>query len=176
MSRFSAYDEDESRLPENMTRMGYDADTQRYQYQDTSDGSYWEGPPGSRYGVLRRVGADDDDDTSPADRLLAVEEGNRRLDAQEKEAWRYLLPFFLVCAVFLLLVFWWVGGYGFPFGGGGGVKCAEGAEVYTVRKGDTCWQIAKNHSVRLEDLMQLNKELLCEKLGIGKDICVPNAT
>jgi hypothetical protein len=49
---FSNYSQDEYRLPEGMRRVGYDADTQVYSYQDT-DGSYWEGAPGARYGTLR---------------------------------------------------------------------------------------------------------------------------
>ncbi|MCJ1383305.1 hypothetical protein MMC17_006418 [Xylographa soralifera] len=56
MGRWSQYDEDDCRLPEGMQRVGYDADTQIYTYQD-SDGSYWEGAPGARYGGLRQVGA-----------------------------------------------------------------------------------------------------------------------
>jgi hypothetical protein len=36
-----------------MQRVGYDADTQQYSYRD-QDGSYWEGAPGARYGVLHR--------------------------------------------------------------------------------------------------------------------------
>lgn len=47
-------DTDEERLPEGMTRIGYDADTQVYTYRD-SDGSLWEGAPGCRYGRLQRV-------------------------------------------------------------------------------------------------------------------------
>ncbi|KAL2022537.1 hypothetical protein VTK56DRAFT_5144 [Thermocarpiscus australiensis] len=54
MTRWSHYDSDEERLPEGMTRVGYDADTQTHTYRDT-DGSYWESSPGSRYGTLRRV-------------------------------------------------------------------------------------------------------------------------
>ena len=34
MSRFSRYDSDEERLPEGMTRVGYDADTQVTTFQD----------------------------------------------------------------------------------------------------------------------------------------------
>ena len=45
--------EDEARLPEDVQRVGYDADTQTYSYRD-QDGSYWEGAPGARYGVLHR--------------------------------------------------------------------------------------------------------------------------
>ena len=36
-----------------MQRVGYDADTQTYTYRD-QDGSYWEGDPGARYGLLHR--------------------------------------------------------------------------------------------------------------------------
>jgi len=46
----------DDRLPYGMQRVGYDADTQQYTYQD-ADGSYWEGLPGNTYGELRRVGA-----------------------------------------------------------------------------------------------------------------------
>ena len=47
-------DYDNDRLPHGMTRVGYDESTQIYTYRD-SDGSYWQGPPGSRYGTLYRV-------------------------------------------------------------------------------------------------------------------------
>ncbi|KKA22087.1 LysM domain-containing protein [Rasamsonia emersonii CBS 393.64] len=43
-----------TRLPEGMQRISYDADTQVYTYQD-ADGTLWEGAPGARYGVLKRV-------------------------------------------------------------------------------------------------------------------------
>ena len=46
--------QDSYRLPEGTTRVGYDADTQTYTYKDSSDGSLWEGPAGSRYGKLTR--------------------------------------------------------------------------------------------------------------------------
>jgi hypothetical protein len=54
MSRRSRYDEDLRRLPEDMKRVGYNADTQRYTYQDQNDGTFWEGPDGARYGRLMR--------------------------------------------------------------------------------------------------------------------------
>ena len=47
-------DYDNDRLPHGMSRVGYDERTQIYTYRD-SDGSYWQGPPGSRYGTLYRV-------------------------------------------------------------------------------------------------------------------------
>lgn len=53
-SRYTQLDTDEERLPEGMVRIGYDADTQVYTFRST-DGSLWEGPPGSRYGHLTKV-------------------------------------------------------------------------------------------------------------------------
>jgi len=183
MSRFSAYDTDAERLPANMSRIGYDADTQRYQYQDSSDGSYWEGPPGSRYGSLRRVGdaAEEETEYDQADRLLAAEEGERRLQQGEKEAWRYILPFFLLCSLFLLMVFWFVGGWGIPFLGGGGNAektrdCGSGWELYVVKSGDSCWEIAETHGISVEGLKVMNAGLVCENLGLGEGVCVPLAS
>lgn len=45
-------EEDSYRLPEGFIRIGYDAESQKYQYLDESDGSYWEGPEGETYGKL----------------------------------------------------------------------------------------------------------------------------
>lgn len=52
MSRRSRYDEDVQRLPEGMKRVGYNSNTQRYTFQDQNEGSFWEGPEGSRFGRL----------------------------------------------------------------------------------------------------------------------------
>jgi hypothetical protein len=54
MGQWSQLDEDSCRLPEGMTRIGYDSDTERYTYYDKENGSYWEGPEGAKYGQLRR--------------------------------------------------------------------------------------------------------------------------
>lgn len=48
-------DTDNERLPDGLSRVGYDADTGTYSYQD-SDGRSWEGVPGHRYGALTLVG------------------------------------------------------------------------------------------------------------------------
>jgi hypothetical protein len=52
MTNYSQYDEDEYRLPEGMTRTGYDADTQVYFYRD-AQGKVYQGAPGNQYGILR---------------------------------------------------------------------------------------------------------------------------
>ena len=43
-------------LPHGMHRVGYDADSQTYTYQD-ADGSLWESEPAMEYGRLRSVAA-----------------------------------------------------------------------------------------------------------------------
>lgn len=52
--RFSVDGDDSSRLPDGMTRVGYDADTQTYTFRD-ADGSLWEGPEGCEFGRMTRV-------------------------------------------------------------------------------------------------------------------------
>ena len=54
MGRWSYLDSDEERLPEGMTRVGYDADEGVYYFRDT-DGSQWKGVPGRRYGPMHRI-------------------------------------------------------------------------------------------------------------------------
>ncbi|KAK3399527.1 hypothetical protein B0T20DRAFT_200228 [Sordaria brevicollis] len=49
---YTHLDSDAHRLPENMTRIAYDADTQVYTYRDESDGSLWESAPGVTYGKM----------------------------------------------------------------------------------------------------------------------------
>lgn len=54
MGRWSHLDTDKERLPEGMTRIGYDADTQTYTFRD-GEGNLWKGAPGCQYGKLFRV-------------------------------------------------------------------------------------------------------------------------
>ncbi|KAK7537430.1 uncharacterized protein J3D65DRAFT_380980 [Phyllosticta citribraziliensis] len=57
MNRYSRYDEDSYRLPEGMTRVGYDADEQKYIFRDRS-GNEWASRSGEAYGKLERIGWD----------------------------------------------------------------------------------------------------------------------
>ena len=52
MSGKTYLDSDKERLPDGMTRIGYDADTQVYSYYDATDNTYWRGAPGRQYGTL----------------------------------------------------------------------------------------------------------------------------
>jgi hypothetical protein len=168
-TKYSRLDTDEERLPENMTRIGYDADTEQYQYQDTTDGSHWQGPPGSRHGVLRPVGWTDP--RSDEERLLASEQQDRHLKEQEKEAWRYLLPFFLLCGVFLLGVWYVIGGRGFWTETR---VCGHGTYKVEIRAGDTCWSLAGEKADVLEQLKHLNEGVNCDRLGVGDVLCLPD--
>jgi len=164
MSRWSQYDEDDYRLPEGMRRVGYDADTQVYTYQD-EDGQYWEGEPGNRYGEMHRI-SDPSPTYHPPQPAFATRDNS----------WRYLAPFFLLVCLFLLLVYTVVGG-GLPFSGGKGLvrverTCAVGQDKYVVRKGDTCWDISKRYQMSVQQLESMNGEADCEKLTPGMKLCV----
>jgi len=168
MSRFAQYDSDSERLPDGMTRVGYDADTQRYQYQD-ADGSYWEGPPGSQHGRLRRVG-----DEGESDPFIAAAE-EHTLQQGQRESWRYIMPFFLLCAVFLLLLMWWVGR---PWGESNPppprVVCGGHSSAVIVKTGDTCWSISETYGISLDVLKRENSRIDCDRLQVGQALCVPD--
>ncbi|KAM0335533.1 hypothetical protein ACHAQA_000581 [Verticillium albo-atrum] len=168
MSRFSRYDTDEERLPEGMTRTGYDADTQTYSYRD-SDGSHWEGAPGNEYGRLTRVsGGGSQRESAP------FIPGAQQPWEREKESWRQswapLLNFFVIIGLFLLGVIWLLYRSKAPVQA---VDCAIGEVEYKIADGDTCWAIAQDKETTVEKLLGINAGLDCDKLRIGKLICVP---
>ncbi|KAF9024875.1 hypothetical protein BDP27DRAFT_1248574 [Rhodocollybia butyracea] len=56
MGRWTQYDEDDYRLPYGFKRIGYDADTGKYTFQDRS-GNTWNGAPHQQYGVMHYSGS-----------------------------------------------------------------------------------------------------------------------
>ncbi|KAF7371133.1 hypothetical protein MSAN_00748600 [Mycena sanguinolenta] len=54
MGRWTQYNEDSTRLPEGMKRIGYDADTARYTFCDR-EGNIYMGPAHEEYGLLSLV-------------------------------------------------------------------------------------------------------------------------
>lgn len=167
--------DDDERLPEGMRRVGYDADTQVYTFQD-SDGSYWEGAPGCEYGHLTRVGqgqVEDADDTQPflPDDGAGAEERRRR-------HWRHemmpLLNFGLILGVFFLVLIWFLGRSSGEHSAPA-VQCPLGSAPYSIRRGDTCWALAKSHEITLDELISLNDGIECQNLSVGKSICLPAA-
>ncbi|KAJ7172981.1 hypothetical protein C8R43DRAFT_914988, partial [Mycena crocata] len=64
MGRWTQYDEDSSRLPEGMERIGYDADTARYTFRDR-EGNIYLCPAHEEYGLLTRAQLSDHDHDRP---------------------------------------------------------------------------------------------------------------
>ncbi|KAI0014994.1 carbohydrate-binding module family 50 protein [Xylariomycetidae sp. FL0641] len=202
MGRWSQYDTDEERLPEGMQRIGYDADEETYTFRDT-DGSIWESAPGNKYGRLHRVsgppnqqttphqppppyGYDDDDDDADASTPFYPGTGQE----QRKLSWRQemmpLLNWFLLVGLFLLVVFWVVGGFTSARSGGGlhdgddsdgddGARSCDPdtATEYLVQPGDTCWAVADQRAVPLEKLITANPGIECSALEVGDLLCIP---
>ncbi|KYK61073.1 uncharacterized protein DCS_02214 [Drechmeria coniospora] len=174
MSRFSRYDTDDERLPDGMTRVGYDADTQVYTFQD-ADGSYWESAPGCQYGHLTRVGDGPSDDAADSEPFL-VSDGP--CEAQERQmSWRHelmpLLNFGLLVGLSLLLLFWYLRWSAQRGDKAAQVKCGVDSDVYTIKIGDTCWAIAKDRGVSVDEILQRNFGLVCASLNVGSRICLP---
>ncbi|TFY51031.1 hypothetical protein EVG20_g11202 [Dentipellis fragilis] len=184
MGRWTQYDEDDYRLPEGMTRVGYDSDTGKYYFRD-KDGSMWEGAEGAQYGEMRR--ASDVPIAIPEAEGEDVESGPRRADGYaplapgldqapthpvSDSSYRMLFPFFLIVIVVLLLV---LRVFVFPHSSSHDtvVLCPKGSTASTIVAGDTCWDIAEAHGCKLDDIMKLNPALQCEALKPGNKICVP---
>ncbi|KAI1762226.1 carbohydrate-binding module family 50 protein [Hypoxylon sp. FL1150] len=173
MSRWSQYDTDEERLPEGMQRIGYDADTQTYTFHDV-DGSIWESAPGNQYGQLHRISPaaphHGDDATEPPPPYDDDDAAN-----EPATSWRHdmnpLLSWFLLVGLFLLFIFWFIGGT--TTKRVSPTACRDRDSPYKIRSGDSCWAIAEEHSVALETLLQHNQGLDCDKLAVGGTVCIP---
>jgi LysM domain-containing protein len=170
-----------------MQRVGYDADTGVYTYQD-ADGSYWEGSPGARYGELRRgtaqsqarsilthtnasvvVGDGEPPESNDDDHLLGTSKKDQPVI---DPAWRMMAPFLLLICVFLLGVYVLLGGRLWWAPSDHGVTCADNQAVYQVRSGDTCWEISRRHDMSLQQLESMNEDLDCDLLKVGSSLCV----
>lgn len=163
MSRFSRYDTDEERLPEGMTRVAYDADTQVYTFQD-ADGSYWESAPGNQFGQLTKVGEE------PHHSFIYSDASRPR------PSWRRdmmpLLQFGVIISVFLLVLFWFLR----VSAGGSALRCPEGTSKYIIQPDDTCWAIAQAQGIDIKDILTYNEGVDCEKLIVGSTMCLLAST
>ncbi|PAV22072.1 carbohydrate-binding module family 50 [Pyrrhoderma noxium] len=176
MGRWTQYDEDDYRLPEGMKRIGYDSDTQKYTFKD-QNGDLWEGPEGAEFGELTKVGqsgpsSNDLEATIPARadgyQPLAPGEGEV-IRIRQRDAWRQLLPFFLIIAVFILLVF----RLSPSFSKLTPISCPDQSRSLIIKSGDTCWDIAQEYQTTLEVLHSLNPKVDCASLRPGQRLCVP---
>jgi len=88
--------------------------------------------------------------------------------------YRKLAPYALIVLVVLLFVWRFAMGHSAPpihqF-------CVDGPNTtrYTVVKGDSCWEVANQHGITLDDLRNetLNPGLDCGKLRPGDILCLP---
>lgn len=168
MSRFLRYDSDEDRLPEGMRRIGYDADTQVYTFQD-GDGSYWESAPGCQYGQLTRVGDGALDDTADSDPFLAQ-------DSAVQKSWRAelmpLLNFGVIVGVSLLGLLWYLH-HAAASDEALQPACSPDQSTYLVHEGDSCWAIGDRRGLSVDDIIRANQGLDCQRLSAGSLICLP---
>ena len=51
--------------------------------------------------------------------------------------------------------------------------CPDGTNAYTVREGDTLWQIAQRYATNIETIRHLNPGINEYMLYIGQILCVP---
>jgi hypothetical protein len=189
--RWADEDSDVERLPDGMTRIGYDADTQVYSFRG-ADGSIYEGPAGGRYGPMTLVSGpnddaptysfddyDLDDSSSPsAARPFLSKRGGRFPQLSWRAEMMPLLNFFLLVAVVLMVLV-----YALSRGGGGGsamddkkkARDCAGQEGYVVSKGDTCWAMANGRGVSVGELVDANEGIDCDKLLLGEVVCLPVA-
>lgn len=188
MGRWSNYDTDEERLPEGMTCIGYDADDQTYTYRNTTDGSIWESAPGNRYGRLRQVsgptqpsqgGFRDEDDNALPPPPYDNEDSDSYAHETHRVSWRTemmpLLNFFMLIALFMMGVFWYLHWMAGGESGTPVAQCSRGSYTYNINPGDTCWAIADSRGLKVEDVLRLNEGLDCDRLTVGSAICVPES-
>ena len=90
---------------------------------------------------------------------------------------RPFLNFMMLIGLCLFGMFW------FFHSAGGGTPAEEGMPLpncpdtttpYWIKSGDTCWEIAKSHSISVDDLLKENVEISCDALKPEHRICLPN--
>ena len=157
MSSWRYEDTDEHRT-DGLTRVGYDADTQRYTFASPS-GELYQGEPGNRYGKLAKIGH-----TDPS--TLQWQEPNRDNDK------RYMYPFFGLVAIVLMLFITqpWSWTTRLPVQQ---ITCEGSSTLLQIQSGNTCYNIAMEAGVTIEELLRENESLDCNNLRIGSTICVP---
>lgn len=203
MPRYSSYDSDDERLPEGMRRVGYDADTQTYTYRDSDGSLWEGPPGARYGHLTQVASApklpshndddydhDDDDDENhpppPYDEeapdsqpfLNPYTHTTARAQHQHQQpsrSWRQelmpLLNFFLILGLFLLGVFWYM--HIMAGKTPEAPPCEDPSVPYVIGRGDTCWAIAKDHGLSVDDLLRGNKGISCDNLQTGTVICLP---
>lgn len=81
-----------------------------------------------------------------------------------------LLNFFMILALFLAGLFWFLG---WMTSSAHSLSCGSGAHAHQIQKGETCWGIAQMHEIDVDKLREANGGLNCDLLRVGAAICVP---
>ena len=55
-------------------------------------------------------------------------------------------------------------------------RCPSGSFAYTIKQGDTLWQLARTYNTTVEAIMALNPGIDPNNLRIGQVICIPSST
>lgn len=186
-----------------MERIGYDSDTGRYYFRDSS-GAVYEGAQGAQFSAMTR-GASLLRGMTNTHIIITVGyppgdvEAARRADGYQPlatnavrlspplpsslsssipqaghrptSAYRTLFPFFLLIAVFLLLVWRLILSPGLAPPPN---PCPAGAKTYLVQPGDSCWEISRAHGLELAEFMRWNQAVECERLMPGSTVCLPD--
>ena len=63
-----------------------------------------------------------------------------------------------------------------PDGSAPSPRCPVGSFAYTIKQGDTLWQLARTYNTTVEAIMDLNPGIDPNNLRIGQVICIPRST
>ena len=104
----------------------------------------------------------------------SVVAGGLSLEKDIRSSWRMLAPFLLLVCLISVLAFKLTAMGSQAVRSSSVVRDCGATGLYplVVQKGDTCWDIAQRHSSSLSELSNLNPDLNCESLGIGKVVCL----
>ncbi|EHA52386.1 hypothetical protein MGG_09548 [Pyricularia oryzae 70-15] len=135
-----------------------------------------EAPNASFTDILRAHAADMARAQPPA----APQRSSTQYLEPQRPSWRHelmpLLHFFTLIGLFLVGVFWLLGGFDSILSNDGALQkvvCGEKATPYVIQRGDTCWAISQRIGVQVDDLLDANQRLDCDHLALGKTICLP---
>ena len=90
-----------------------------------------------------------------------------------------LLNFGMLIGLSLIGLFWYLHVASRPSHDDGSVpqlSCSGRNTPYTIEKGDSCWALADDRGIVIDDILDANAGLDCDKLLTGSEICLPEAT
>lgn len=89
-----------------------------------------------------------------------------------------LTPFLLLVGLVLLLFFRLLSGAGSATPNEPSkaiLDCGDAGQAIPIRTADTCWKIATEHDMSVDELRDLNEGIDCDRLVVGQELCVKKA-